>query len=73
MAAINEYPKFNSVEDLPYTISLRLKLNYAKDFTPHKVAYYEELLKQWLLRAGDMEGGICEDLNNDNLQWGDRS
>lgn len=48
MAQINECPKFDSVEDIPYTITLRLRLQYAKDFTPHKVAYYEEVLKQWL-------------------------
>lgn len=26
---------------------IRLKLIYAKDFTPHKIGYYEEMLKEF--------------------------
>lgn len=26
---------------------IRLKLIYAKDFTPHKISYYEEMLKEF--------------------------
>jgi hypothetical protein len=47
MSAINEYPKIKSVEEIPYLNTLKIKLIYAKDFTPHKVAYYEELIKEF--------------------------
>lgn len=47
MAAINEYPQFKTVDELPYLISLEMKLIYSKEFTPHKVAYYEALIKEF--------------------------
>lgn len=28
---------------------LYIRLNYAKDFTPHKVGYYEERIKEYIL------------------------
>jgi len=50
MAAINNYPKYETVTETPYLLSLRIRLIYAKDFTPHKVAYYEELIKEYTSR-----------------------
>lgn len=47
MASINEYPKINTPEEVPYLISLKIKLQYAKEYRPEKVAYYEELIRQW--------------------------
>jgi hypothetical protein len=47
MSAINEYPKFKSVNEIPYLHNLQMRLIYAKDFTPHKVVYYEQLIKEF--------------------------
>ena len=47
MAQINEYPKLET-GNCPYLDSLKIKLMYAKNFTPHKVAYYEQLIKDWI-------------------------
>ncbi len=50
MAKINEYPKFENIEQTPYLNNLEIRLIYAKNFTPHKVAYYEELIKEYKQR-----------------------
>lgn len=47
MAQIGNYPELIA-PNCPYLDSLKLKLISAKNFAPHKVAYYEELIKQWL-------------------------
>lgn len=39
-----------------YTIDeIRIRLIYARDFTPHKIAYYEELLNQALKNQQPMK------------------
>lgn len=45
MAQIGEYPNTNNC---PYLDSLKIKLQYAKEYHPGKVAYYEQLIKQWI-------------------------
>ncbi len=47
MAAIGEYPVYEKVEDLPYYKTIESRLRHAKEYAPHKVAYYEEILRQW--------------------------
>jgi len=32
----------------PYLDSLKSKLNYAKQYHPSKVGYYEKLIKEWI-------------------------
>lgn len=41
-----EYPKFKSINELPYIQSLQMRLIYAKNFNPNKVGYYEALIKE---------------------------
>jgi len=52
MSAINEYPK---IAHCPYLDILRIKLIHAKDFTPHKVPYYEQLIKDWIAHTKTTE------------------
>jgi hypothetical protein len=63
MSAINEYPKFKSVNEMPYIQNLNIRLNYAKDFTPHKVAYYEQLIKEFKDR---LSNEAMKDILNNN-------
>lgn len=49
MARINEIPKFEGA-NCPYLDSLKIKLQYAKEYHPGKVAYYERLIKEWIER-----------------------
>lgn len=49
--AENDYPIVNSIQELPYVKDLQQRLIYAKQYAPHKVAYYEELIKEWVDRA----------------------
>jgi hypothetical protein len=44
MSAINEYPKFKHINEVPYINKLQIKLIYAKNFTPHKVEYYQKMV-----------------------------
>ena len=46
MAAVGEYPKLTP-EKVPYLISLKIKLIHAREFAPHKIGYYEKLIKDW--------------------------
>jgi queuine/archaeosine tRNA-ribosyltransferase len=66
MATINEYPKFTSIEQVPYLNNLQIKLIYAKDFTPHKVTYYEQLIKEW--KENISEDSMKELLINNNYK-----
>lgn len=46
MAAIGNYPILTP-ENVPYLVRLKIKLIYAREFTPHKISYYERLIKEW--------------------------
>ncbi len=47
MARINEIPKLEGA-NCPYLDSLKIKLQYAKEYHPEKAAYYEQLIKDWI-------------------------
>ena len=47
MSAINEYPKLKEA-NCPYLDGLKIKLYYAKLYAPHKVGYYDQLIKDWI-------------------------
>lgn len=53
MAQTNEYPDFKTIEEIPYLQNLELRLIYAKNFTPHKVAYYEQSIKDFKDKISD--------------------
>lgn len=53
MAQINDYPKFKTINEIPYLNNLECRLIYAKDFTPHKVAYYEQLIREFKENISD--------------------
>lgn len=38
----------NEKTECEYLHTLRMKLVYAKDFHPSKVAYYEQRIKEWI-------------------------
>jgi hypothetical protein len=49
MSAINEYPKFKNIEDLPYTKSLKSKLKWAiENNKTEKIKEYQNRLNCWL-------------------------
>ncbi len=52
MARINEIPKLEG-ENCPYLDSLKIKLQYAKEYHPGKVAYYEQLIKEWIAHTNN--------------------
>ena len=53
MATIGETPKFKTIDELPYIISLKMKVLHAKDFTPHKVEYYQEQVNEAKARLSE--------------------
>lgn len=52
--AINEAHNLLS-SHCPYLDSLHRKLLYAKEYHPEKIAYYEELIKQWIYKGNNFK------------------
>lgn len=46
MSSFNHYPEFKDITETPYYLTIQQKIMYAKEFAPHKVGYYTQLLKE---------------------------
>jgi hypothetical protein len=45
---MTNYSQIPEIAKCPYLDSLFIKLNYAKEFHPQKVGYYEQLITDWI-------------------------
>lgn len=65
MSSINEIPKYEGA-NCPYLDSLKSKLQYAKEYHPTKVDYYERLIKEWVEHTPQR---VFSPLNNDEYYY----